>query len=35
MTVTFLYDFWSQFTEDKPDILKLFDLGKKLYPLKL
>lgn len=28
-------EFWSQFTDDKPDMLKLFEIGSKLFPLRL
>lgn len=33
--VTYLMDFWSQFTDDKPDITKLYEIGNKLFPLKI
>lgn len=28
-------EFWSQFSDDKPDLIKLYDIGSKLFPLKL
>ncbi|EAS00830.2 PAS domain S-box protein (macronuclear) [Tetrahymena thermophila SB210] len=34
-TVTLLMEFWSQFSDDKPDLIKLYDIGSKLFPLKL
>ncbi|EGR27581.1 PAS domain S-box family protein [Ichthyophthirius multifiliis] len=34
-TVTLLMEFWSQFSDDKPDLTKLYDIGSKLFPLKL
>lgn len=33
--VTFLMDFWSQFLEDKPDIMRLYNIGNKLFPIKI
>ena len=33
-TVTLLMEFWSQFSDEKPDLLKLYDIGSKLFPLK-
>ncbi len=28
-------EFWSQFSDEKPDLIKLYDIGSKLFPLKL
>ena len=33
--VSLLLEFWSQFIDDKPDFIKLSDIGSKLYPVKL
>jgi hypothetical protein len=27
-------EFWSQFSDDKPDLNKLYDIGGRLFPLK-
>jgi hypothetical protein len=27
-------EFWAQFMEDKPDLIKLYEIGQKLFPLK-
>ena len=32
--VQLLMEFWSQFSDDKPDLLKLYDIGGRLFPLK-
>lgn len=34
-TVGLLREFWYQFSDDKPDLIKLYDIGAKLFPLKL
>ncbi|EGR33844.1 PAS domain S-box family protein, partial [Ichthyophthirius multifiliis] len=34
-TVSLLMEFWSQFSDDKPDLIKLYDIGSKLFPLKI
>ena len=34
-TVELLFEFWSTLSEDKPDYLKLADIGTKLFPLKI
>lgn len=35
LTVTLLLEFWSSFLEDKPNLSKLYEIGKKLYPVKI
>ena len=34
LTTTQLMEFWLQLTEDKPDLIKLFEISSKLLPLK-
>ncbi|EGR29625.1 PAS domain S-box family protein [Ichthyophthirius multifiliis] len=33
-TVSLLIEFWSQFLDERPDLIKLYDIGSKLFPLK-
>ena len=32
--VSLLLEFWSQFIDDKPDFIKLSEIGSVLFPLK-
>lgn len=34
-TATLLLEFWSLFSDDKPDLVKLSEIGSRLLPLKL
>ncbi|CAD8141052.1 unnamed protein product [Paramecium pentaurelia] len=34
-SVSLLMEFWSQFADDKPDLIKLYEIGSKLFPIRM
>ncbi|CAD8150032.1 unnamed protein product [Paramecium pentaurelia] len=34
-SVSLLMEFWSQFADEKPDLIKLYEIGSKLFPIRM
>lgn len=34
-SVALLMEFWSQFADEKPDLMKLYEIGSKLFPIRM